>query len=496
MLVDEVKRRAALYYLHTRRAKRAAAAKAARMAQLAAKRQKRHRLLQVALLLAVLEDESMAAGLFKRVRRVINRARGSWEGSTLFGYLYNQDANAKEKVYRDNFRMSPKTFDQLASIIQRSAVAFVPRTGCVRGRKLKPVSFKLGACLYVLALGTCTKAAADCASVGTSTIELWLRQFADACFTVLKPVYMPSAPMAPELLQQVREEFSARRGINIAAMACDGSHVPFRTHHQDYRNYKSWYSTLLVAFVNSFYLFVDGTAGYPGRAGDNTVLRHSWLMNQITADPDAWLGPGGVILGDSGASDGDNLFLNPYPNPKTPQEFYFNFCHSSTRFFVEETFGRWKNRFRFLLHDHDMKHKLHSQLVYCTMILHNICTILKDDSVEFSVGSDAEWKAFFTKFKRDRCPSCVRGHIAHCSHTTRNRNRASASKTYPHRNKKPSEKRDLIAAELWQALCAGEHDLMPQAGDTSSWREQAQRQRATMHRRAQAGRVDRPGEVQ
>ena len=35
-------------------------------------------------------------------------------------------------------------------------------------------------------------------------------------------------------------------------------------------------------------------------------------MREIAHDPDRWLGPGGVILGDSGASDGDMYFLNPY----------------------------------------------------------------------------------------------------------------------------------------------------------------------------------------
>ena len=90
----------------------------------------------------------------------------------------------------------------------------------------------------------------------------------------------------------------------------------------------------MVAFVNSFHLFVGGTVGFPGKAGDNTVLRTSWLMQQIKDHPDEYLGEDGVVLGDSGASDGDGVFMNPYPHPKTPQEFYFNFCHSSTRFCV------------------------------------------------------------------------------------------------------------------------------------------------------------------
>ena len=453
-------------------------------ARKASGRSRANRRRQLLLTLAAILDSEAADSMHeKRERRKLVRAKDSWKGSTMYGYLYLQlTDDAKEKVYKDNFRMTPRTFDKLTCDISASQLAFVPRTGVVKN-ELKPVSFKLGVCLYVLAIGACTKATADVASMGKSTVEMWLLQFANVCMKVLKPQYMPATPMLPEHLERVRSEFAARRGISVAAMACDGSHVPFRTHHGDYRNYKGWYSILVVAFVNSFYLFVGGDVGFPGKAGDNTVLRSSWLMKQITAHRREYLGEDGVVLGDSGASDADGLFMNPYPHPKTPQEFYFNFCHSSTRFYVEETFGRWKNRFRFLLHDHDMRHKLHTLLVYSSMILHNVCTIEKDDAVDFDSGSDAGWKAFFNEYKRDRCPSCVRAQLAHCPHNKRNRKCCIPKGT-------PSEQRDLLAASLWEALCNGEHDLMPThayAGPHgTNAREYAQMQRA-MEARAAAG---------
>ena len=80
-------------------------------------------------------------------------------------------------------------------------------------------------------------------------------------------------------------------------------------HRSEYRNYKGWYSILCVAFVSPFHLFIDGDVGYPGRAGDNTVLNNSPLMDAIHADPEAWLGRDGLIIGDGGASDGDRCFL-------------------------------------------------------------------------------------------------------------------------------------------------------------------------------------------
>ena len=134
-------------------------------------------------------------------------------------------------------------------------------------------------------------------------------------------------------------QFASRRGIPGVSLACDGSHVPFKPKNKavagDYRNYKGWTSILAVAFVDSFYRFYAVDVGYPGRAGDNTVLARNRWMEKVTNEPDTWLGKGGVILGDSGASDGDRVFLNPYHGPTDPERCWFNFCHSSTRFFVD-----------------------------------------------------------------------------------------------------------------------------------------------------------------
>ena len=413
----------------------------------------------------------------KRLRRSIVRARDKWKGSTMYGYMCRPDDN-DDQCYRDNFRMDKATFASVTKDIEQSGSRFVPRSGCVKKLRVStcPVRFKLGVCLYVLAIGCTVKAAGDVGSVAKSTVELWLDQFQEVAMSTLRPKYMPARPMSEGVLNHVRSEFAARRGLPNVALACDGSHVPFGTHHGDYRNYKGWYSILCVAFVNSYHLFVDADVGYPGKAGDNTVLRDSWVMSQIMADRDAWLGPNGLILGDGGASDGDGVFLNPYPHPSTPEEFYFNFCHSSTRFFVEEVFGRWKNRFRFLLHTHDMHHKLFTQLVYTTMILHNICTMHKGNEINFSIGSDEEWKQYFKAEKRGRCPTCARANIAHCIHTRMNRERATASNF----SGPPSQQRDEIKAALWQSLCDGEYDL---AGLCAREKKQVRRVHAEMERR-------------
>jgi hypothetical protein len=125
-------------------------------------------------------------------------------------------------------------------------------------------------------------------------------------------------------------------------------------------------------------MFVDAIVGYAGRSGDNTVIRDCSMMRQLRRNRLRWLGADGLVLADGGASDGGQLLLNPIHNAVDVADVWYNFCHSSTRFYVEETFGRWKNRFRFLLYACDLDHKRMSNLIYASCIMHNVCTRHKD----------------------------------------------------------------------------------------------------------------------
>lgn len=376
----------------------------------------------------------------RRARREVIRAAGGWYGSTLHGYLLHGD----EQTYKLNFRMTRASVEHISTVL--SAAGYLCDSKC-RNQKLQTTSlFKVGVCLYYMAHSKgAVKTAADCASLGESTVRAYVREFCEGTFEILKPMYMPSKPPAAAVVQRWRSEFAARRGISNVAMAVDGSHVPFAG-NAECRNYKGWTSILVVAFVTPFYTFVDADVGAPGRAGDNTVLEQSWLMRQIRDDPDKWLGVDGVVAADSGASDGGFRLLNPIPNAIHVEDVYCNFCHSSTRFPVEEIFGRWKNRFRFLLYKCDLDESSFVQLVYASLILHNLCTIRKDDAVEFNAGADEEWQEFFDTYARTACPSCVRRGVLHCSHDTRNR----ASSAFKAGNM--SDLRDKIKARLFRDL--------------------------------------------
>ena len=308
--------------------------------------------------------------------------------------------------------------------------------------------------------GGSTKVLADVGSIGESTLRRWLGAFARAVMTHLKPIYMPGKPFPASERDAVQQQFASRRGLQRCTLACDGSHTPFKPRNKkvamDYRNYKGWYSILSVAFVDSYYRFFDIHVGYPGRAGDNTVLARWELMAAMRNDPELWLGPGGVVLGDSGASDNDTLFLNPYHNPGAhePEKSWFNFCHSSSRFFVEQTFGMWKSRFRFLLGTtQGLNHALASQLIFASAVLHNYLVVHSGDKIESGV-SEPEWARFFETFKAHMCPSCKRDGLAHCVHQAVYRNGAAQMRAA---RKKPSVKRDEDCARMWDEVRAGPH---------------------------------------
>jgi hypothetical protein len=336
---------------------------------------------------------------------------------------------------------------------------------------------------------------ADVAGIAPETLRGWLYDFCTAVQEVIGPEYMPSGPPSEEDRNRWREQFASRRGIPNVALACDGTHVRFITSDDDYRNYKGWHSILALAFVNSFHMFVHAEVGWPGRAGDNTALKHSKFMEAVRRHRQSWIGDD-VIVGDGGATDGaggdrDGIFLNPYRSPTSPDEFWFNFCHSSTRFFVEETFGRWKNRWRFLLHGLcGCEHALATWMIHISMILHNFATkenvLAGRHHADYATEKDDDtWSAFYTATKAILCPSCNRRSAKHCVHIRQfvrlTKNRA---RTRYYKDKAPCAVRDELRDELWRALDtpadldAGDRDYIDMLVDMGHEHTRKMRERA------------------
>jgi hypothetical protein len=168
-------------------------------------------------------------------RRVVERTEGGWSNSTIQTYLLRGDA----QTYHLNFRCTKKTFEYIVEKL--SASGHITNNSCRNKHLRMTAAFKVAVCLYFMAghgKGD-FKAVGDAASLGKSTVELYLKQFCEGVLAVLRPIFMPSTPPSAEHVERVREAFAARRGIGAVGLTVDGTHVPFRG-GPDYRNYKGW----------------------------------------------------------------------------------------------------------------------------------------------------------------------------------------------------------------------------------------------------------------
>ena len=127
-------------------------------------------------------------------------------------------------------------------------------------------------------------------------------------------------------------------------------------------------------------MFVDIDRGWPGRWHDKTCTDNINLWLKMHLEKEKWLGKDGIVLADSAWCPGSELVMCPYTvaNGSTAAQQWYNFVHSSSRFFVEETFGRWKNRFRCLLKEMEFTKKHCETNIFATAVLHNICTVYNE----------------------------------------------------------------------------------------------------------------------
>ena len=240
--------------------------------------------------------------------------------------------------FQKNLRVTHPTFVHIVELLEKDVTDSVnPISGAVVQKK----EFKVAVFLYHLGHGGTWRTTANVAKIGVSTARKYVRKVAAAVVKCIKPIYMPGKPCA-DRLTRVTRKFTERRGLGNVAMTVDGCHVPWQpdegSTREDYHNYKGWYSVLCLMFVDSFYMFVDGEVGHPGRQSDSAISEFSWLLGEIRENKEEWLGKDGMIIGDGGFAQ-DDFLMTPFANARTNRDHLFNFCFSSTRFYVEQAFG-------------------------------------------------------------------------------------------------------------------------------------------------------------
>lgn len=146
------------------------------------------------------------------------------------------------------------------------------------------------------------------------------------------------------------------RGRNVIG-AIDGSHIRIRSPGPPkavaYYNYKHFFSIVLLAIVDNVGMFRWFASGAPGSCGDSGVFQSCSFYRDIVEEMSRPAGDRELIanraciLGDSAFAEMPWM-RTPVADPKTREERYFNYKHSSMRFRVEHAFGRLKWKFEAL----------------------------------------------------------------------------------------------------------------------------------------------------
>ena len=117
-------------------------------------------------------------------------------------------------------------------------------------------------------------------------------------------------------------------------------------YEQDCKNYKTWTSLLCIGIFTAFHLLIDINVGWPCRLHDKTCTGHSNFRHEMHMNRTPQLGEDGVGLANKAWGGGSGRIMTPYRDTvaycSAEAQQWYDFVHTSTRFFVEETSVSYK----------------------------------------------------------------------------------------------------------------------------------------------------------
>lgn len=162
-------------------------------------------------------------------------------------------------------------------------------------------------------------------------------------------IYFFQIPNTSEEWTSIARGFNDRWNFPRCCGALDGKHINIQkpAHSgSDFFNYKGYFSTVLLALVDSNYCFTYIDVGTQGRFNDASIFRNSILKTKLE-DGSLNFPPWGVILGDE-AFPLKSYLMKPYSRrlSLTTEEKIFNYRLSRARRIVENAFGIMTSKFR------------------------------------------------------------------------------------------------------------------------------------------------------
>lgn len=290
------------------------------------------------------------------------------------------------KTYRNFLRMSPEKFDELLELVR----PYITKSDTFF-RDAIPAKVKLEVVLAYLATGCSFGTLEACFRVAVSTISDFLVPVLQSISKVLKQymkvIYYTSlikktlqyqikfqVPSTAEEWDAVSNGFHEKWNFPNCCGALDGKHIRVQKppcSNSNFINYKSYFSTVLFALVDSNYKFIFADIGKNGRCNDASIYRDCSLRKGIE-DGTLNFPKDAVLVGDD-AFPLSNYLMKPYSHHGllTDDETIFNYRLSRARRVVENAFGIMVSRFRIFTRPIDLIPEKADEIVKGTCSLHN-----------------------------------------------------------------------------------------------------------------------------
>ncbi|XP_049523939.1 uncharacterized protein LOC125945726 [Dermacentor silvarum] len=207
--------------------------------------------------------------------RSVNRDR--WSFSRRTRWFEETVPLLGEKFFKRAFRVTPATFrytvDAVRPLLERQNTNM---------REAIALDKRVAIGLYRLCSSAEDRSVAELFAVGRSTVNVAYREFCEAIIQTMEAEWI-KMPTASSMAEHIRE-FTATLEFPQAMGSLDGCHFPVSPPKEsatDYRNYKGWYSIILLALVDHKYRFRYINVGSPGRCHDAYVYHRSRLADAV-----------------------------------------------------------------------------------------------------------------------------------------------------------------------------------------------------------------------
>ena len=309
--------------------------------------------------------------------------------------LINSDSS--DEHFKRLFRVSKRFFlilyEEIDPLYQEK---YVRNNKGLGGAPRLPLSIRLGSFLFFIGRDTDYFTSAYMFGINDGSMHTFVAEMANLIVDVFPHVIrLPNSTMEIQELATEWNRFSDLKGIVAAA---DGCHFPIVLPRggdsEAFYNFKGWYSILGLFVVDYKCKILIMDLGHCGSLDDSSIIKESVFWNYITQLPDDY-----YFIGDGGFAIHEKLMI-PYNetqllnnNQNRDALLNFNYQLSRARVRVEQTFGIFKKKWRFLNRAVKVDPTQHVIITHAIAIIHNFSIEYEELNIVSWSSSTAEEEA-------------------------------------------------------------------------------------------------------